>query len=68
MKTYLAKFQTNYEEGAIILTTSKGLEYAKEKIDKLGAWPGFSIEEINTKEEGVFCSANFGECSGKLNN
>lgn len=30
MKTYLFRFQTNYEEAGIIITTDKGLEYAKQ--------------------------------------
>lgn len=67
MKTYLAKFQTNYEEAAIIITTSKGIDYAREKALELAVWDGIEIEEINTEEEGVFCSVNFGEYSGKLN-
>ena len=30
MKTYLVTFQTNYEEAGIIITTSKGEDFAKE--------------------------------------
>lgn len=67
MKTYLVKFQTNYEEAAIIITTDKGIEYAKERALYLGAWDGCEIEEINTADEGVYCSVNYGTFYGKLN-
>jgi hypothetical protein len=67
MKTYLVKFQTNYEESAIIITTDKGMQYAKERALYLGAWDGCDIEEVNTVEEGIYCSVNFGAFYGKLN-
>ena len=66
MKTYLFRFLTNYEEAGIIITTNKGLDYAKEKALYLGAWDVNDITEINTEEEGVYNSVNFNLC-GKLN-
>jgi hypothetical protein len=60
MKTYLITFLTNYEEAGLIITTDKGIEYAKSRAEYLGAWDGYSIEEINTTDEGAYCSVNFG--------
>ena len=68
MKTYLITFSTNYEEAGLIITTDKGIEYAKSRAKYLGAWDGYSIKEINTTEEGAYCRINFGDsCFGKLN-
>ena len=68
MKTYLITFLTNYEKAGLIITTDKGIEYAKSRAEYLGAWDGYSIEEINTTEEGVYYSVNFGNgYFGKLN-
>ena len=68
MKTYLITFLINYEEAGLIITTNKGIEYAKSRAEYLVAWESYSIEEINTTEEGVYCSINFGDgCFGKLN-
>lgn len=59
MKTYLITFETNYGESGIIITTDKGIEYVKKQAEPLGAWDAYSIEEINTTEEGSFCYVNF---------
>lgn len=68
MKTYLITFSTNYEEAGLIITTDKGIEYAKSRAEYLGAWHDYSIKEINTTEEGAYCCINFGDsCFGKLN-
>jgi hypothetical protein len=68
MKTYLITFLTNYEEAGLIITTDKGLKYAKSRAEYLGAWDDYSIKEINTTEEGVYYSVNFGsDYFGKLN-
>lgn len=66
MITYLFKFQTNYEEAGILITTSKGLEYAKEiAFNQLGAWEVDDVTIIDNKEEGVYTSVNF-NISGKF--
>lgn len=68
MKTYLITFLTNYEEAGLIITTDKGIEYVKSRAEYLGAWDGYLIEEINTTDEGTYCSVNLGGgCFGKLN-
>jgi hypothetical protein len=59
MKTYIVKYDTNYGMGIIVINTAKGIDYAKELADKSGAWDGFEIEELNTKDEGLVYS----ECS-----
>ena len=69
MKTYLITFLTNFEEAGLIITTDKGIEYAKSRAEYLGAWDGYSIKEINTIDEGAYCSVNFGsDYFEKLNN
>lgn len=66
MITYLFKFQTNYEEAGILITTAKGLDYAKEIVfNQLGAWEINDVTIIDNKEEGVYTSVNF-NISGKI--
>ena len=60
MKTYLFRFDTNYGEAGIILTTNKGLEYAKEKALWLGAWDTNDIVEIDIVTEGTYVSVSYG--------
>lgn len=60
MKIYLFRFQTNYEEAGIIITTDKGLEYAKQYALELGAWDTNDVVIINTTTEGVVERINFG--------
>lgn len=68
MEIFLIKFMTNYEEAALIITTDKGIKYAKSRAEYLGAWEGYTIQKINIKNEGEFCSVNFGHnYSGILN-
>ncbi len=59
MKVYLFRFDTNFEEAGIIITTNKGLEYAKEKALELGAWDVNDFTELDTMKEGVYTSVNF---------
>lgn len=59
MKTYIVKYDTNYGMGIIIINTNKGAKYAKKLAVKSGAWDGFQIDELNTKDEGLVYS----ECS-----
>jgi len=59
MKTYLFRFMTNYEEGGIIIVTSKGLEWAKVEANRLGAWDTNDVEIIKTWEEEFITSVNF---------
>ena len=50
---------TNYEEGGIIIVTSKGLEWAKVEANRLGAWDTNDVEIIKTWEEEFITSVNF---------
>ena len=59
MKTYLFRFMTNYEEGGIIIVTSKGLEWAKVEANRLSAWDTNDVEIIKTWEEEFITSVNF---------
>ena len=61
MITYLFKFDTNYEEAAIIVTTEKGLDYAKEKAKELGAWYTSDVTIIDTLTEGATLKVNYGD-------
>ena len=61
MKTYLFRFDTNYETAGIIITTAKGLDYAKKLADEKGAWDFNDITIIDTETEGFIDFINFGE-------
>ena len=50
---------TNYEEGGIIIVTSKGLEWAKVEANRLSAWDTNDVEIIKTWEEEFITSVNF---------
>ena len=60
MKTYLFTFQTNYEEAGIIITTSKGLDYAKKLATEKGAWNTNSWKIIDTTKEDFITTVNYG--------
>jgi len=59
MKVYLFKFDTNYGEAGIIVTTVLGLEHAKKLALEQGAWDTNCITELSPKE-GAITSVNFG--------
>lgn len=61
MKTYLFRFDTNYGTAGIIITTAKGLDYAKKLADERGAWDFNDITIIDTKTDGFIDFVNFGE-------
>ena len=67
MKVYLFRFDTNYEEGGIIITTDKGLEYAKEQADILGAWHTNEVIIIDTETEGAIDTVNYRVAKSNLN-
>lgn len=52
MKTFIVTYTTNYGL-AVMIINSQSLETAELTAIEKGAWPGFSIEELDKDSEGL---------------